>query len=308
VGDRLAMEWRIADDGRVVEFRHGDAIVGRPEPEDRARSLEAVDLFALGRVALPAPVPRQVPATVVYRLEGLPPAFQKDDARQRFGRAPGGGTLLTVTARAPLAADPAKDTPLARAGEGAEPADVAPTAEADADAAPVAALAREVAGSAPGAYAAAVKLSDHVYRRLTKAYGASQDRASAVLAAGKGDCTEHAVLTVALARALGIPARPVHGLVYARYDDGKDALYWHAWVEVRSAGEWIALDPTFGQPVADASHIALGGGDRVDTVGLLGALRVAALEVKQPVADDPKPERKDRQRQGRPVVRAAGSN
>ena len=101
-----------------------------------------------------------------------------------------------------------------------------------------------------------------------------------MLTAGRGDCTEHTVLMVALARALGIPARPVHGLVYARYEDGQDALYWHAWVEVRSAGEWIAMDPTFGQPVADATHVALGVGTQVDTVGLLGALKVLAVEVK----------------------------
>ena len=88
------------------------------------------------------------------------------------------------------------------------------------------------------------------------------------------------MLLVALARALGIPARPVHGLVYARYEDGQDALYWHAWAEVRSAGEWIAMDPTFGQPVADATHVALGVGTQVDTVGLLGALKVLAVEVK----------------------------
>ena len=101
-----------------------------------------------------------------------------------------------------------------------------------------------------------------------------------VLVAGKGDCTEHSVLLVALARALGIPARGLHGLVYARYDDGQNALYWHAWVEVRSGGEWIAMDPTFGEPVADATHVALGEGSQVDTVGLLGALRVVGVEAK----------------------------
>ena len=133
----------------------------------------------------------------------------------------------------------------------------------------------------PGRYAAAVRLAEHVNRRLEKAYGASQDRASDVLATGKGDCTEHAVLFVALARALGVPARQVHGLVYARYADGKDALYWHAWAEVLSGGEWIAVDPTFGQPVADATHLALGSGPQVDTVGLLGALEVRGVEEKK---------------------------
>ncbi|ABS24563.1 transglutaminase-like domain-containing protein [Anaeromyxobacter sp. Fw109-5] len=279
-GDRLAAEYRVADDGRIVEIRLGEAIVARPEPEDVARSLEQVDLFALARVAVPRPLPRTVPTTITFRLAGLPPSFQKGDARQRFARGRSGETVLSVTARRPLAADPARDTPLALARKGASADDLAATPQADADSAAIAALAKKIAGDAPGAYAAAQLLADDVYRRLEKAYGASHDRASEVLAAGRGDCTEHTVLLVALARALGIPARPVHGLVYARYEDGQDALYWHAWAEVRSAGEWIAMDPTFGQPVADATHVALGVGTQVDTVGLLGALKVLGVEVK----------------------------
>jgi hypothetical protein len=47
---------------------------------------------------------------------------------------------------------------------------------------------------------------------------------------------------------------------------------------VLAGGEWIALDPTFGQPVADATHVALGRGTQVDTVGLLGAIEVVAAE------------------------------
>jgi len=144
----------------------------------------------------------------------------------------------------------------------------------------VVALARASAGDLPGRYAAAMRLAEVVDRRVEQAYGASQDRASDVLASGKGDCTEHAVLFVALARALDIPARGVHGLVYARYADGKDALYWHAWAEVLSAGEWIAVDPTFGQPVADATHVKLGSELQDDALGLLGPLKVEAVEVK----------------------------
>jgi transglutaminase-like putative cysteine protease len=279
-GDRLAAEYRVADDGRVVEIRLGDAIVARPEPEERARRLDVVDLFAVARVPLPGPLPREVPKAIVYRLSGLPEAFQRNDARQRFARGPAGTTVLTVTARRPAAADPARDTPLARARAGAAPDDLASTPQANADAPQVQRLAREVGGDARGAYEAARRLSDHVFRTLEKAYGASHDRASDVLAAGKGDCTEHAVLLVALCRALGIPARGVHGLVYARYEDGQHALYWHAWAEVRSGGEWIPMDPTFGQPVADATHLALGGGSQVDTVGLLGALKVLRVEAR----------------------------
>lgn len=280
-GDRLASEYRVADDGRIVEIRLGEAIVARPEPEETARRLDRVDLFALARVSLPRALPRDVPRTVVYRFRGLPPAFQKGDARQRFEGGPGGTTVLSVTARRPAAAAPAKDTPLERARAGAAAEDLAATPQVNWEVPEIGRLAREVAGGAKGAYEAARRLSDHVHERLEKAYGASHDRASDVLAAGKGDCTEHSVLLVALARALGIPARPVHGLVYAQYADGAHALYWHAWVEVRSAGEWIPLDPTFGQPVADATHVALGAGTQVDTVGLLGTLQVVGVEVRE---------------------------
>jgi hypothetical protein len=278
VGDRIAAEYRVADDGRVVEIRIGGSIVARPEPADSVKKLEVVDLFNLSRVALPGPLPRTVPATVTYRLSGLPAAFRKPDGRQTFSPGPGGTTLLTVKARLPAAVDPAKDTPRTTASPDPDLTGATPVVDADHPA--IVKLAHDVAGDVPGRYAAALRLSEAVNRRLEKAYGASKDRASEVLASGKGDCTEHSVLFVALARALGIPARQVHGLVYARYADAKDALYWHAWAEVLSGGEWIAIDPTFGQPVADATHLALGLGTQVDTVGLLGALKVVAVDVK----------------------------
>jgi hypothetical protein len=58
---------------------------------------------------------------------------------------------------------------------------------------------------------------------------------------------------------------------------------------VQSANEWIAIDPTFGQAVADATHLALGGGTQVDTVGLLGALTVVRAQVQAPAASARKP-------------------
>ena len=72
-----------------------------------------------------------------------------------------------------------------------------------------------------------------------------------------GDCTEYADLLTALARALGWPARTVAGLAYS---DGKEpALAFHAWNEVALGGSWHAVDPTWNQLRADASHIPLRG-------------------------------------------------
>jgi transglutaminase-like putative cysteine protease len=279
-GDRVATRVSFAPDGRVVELRLGDAVVAKAEPEETAKRFDKVDLFAMTRVKLPRPLARKVPGAVVMRLRGVPKEFQAADPRQTWASGPDDAVTLTVVARRPRASDPARDAPLARGVPKGMEDVLSATPEVDSDSPEIAKLAREVVGDTPGVYAAAVKISRFVNRRLEKAYGVSRDRASEVLALGKGDCTEHALLFTALARAAGIPARQVHGLVFARYDDGVPALYWHAWVEVRSGEEWIALDPTFDQAVADATHVVLGRGTQVDTVGLLGALQVVSAEEK----------------------------
>jgi transglutaminase-like putative cysteine protease len=266
----------VAEDGRVLEVRVGDGVVARAEPELVAKRLDRVDLIGVTRVKLPGPLPRSVPATIRYRVRGLPPAFAAFDPRQEVLPAGPGEVLLTVSARHPRAADPAID-----AARGQAPSArgdlLAPTPEMDSDDPAIRALSREIVAGERGVYAAARRINDAVFRRLEKAHLTSRVRASEVLATGRGDSTEHTLLFVALARAAGVPARAVHGLVY-RSDGGVHALYWQAWPEVLSGGEWIALDPTLGQPVADATHIALGTGMANDTVALLGAIEVLSAE------------------------------
>ncbi len=274
--DRLPAVYSVADDGRIVELRWGDSLVAKAEPEEVARRLDQVDLFSLSRVQLPAPLPQEVPGRVRFVLRGLPPEFQKDDDRQRYAAAGAGETALTVSARRPSAASPGRDAP--RRAPGVPKDLLEATPDVDWNAPQIRDLAAKVVGDTPGVYASSEKLVRFVYGRLEKAYGQSRDRATDVLRSGKGDCTEHALLFIALARAAGIPARGVHGLVYARYQDGVPALYWHAWAEVKSGDEWISVDPTFGEVVADATHIALGRGTQADSVGLLGALQVVEAE------------------------------
>jgi transglutaminase-like putative cysteine protease len=93
--------------------------------------------------------------------------------------------------------------------------------------------------------------------------------AARVLETRRGDASERSVLLVAMARALGLPARPVAGLVRAagRY-------YYHAWAEVY-LGDWVAVDPSLDQVPADAAHLRLviGGPVRsTDLARLLGRL------------------------------------
>jgi hypothetical protein len=139
-------------------------------------------------------------------------------------------------------------------------------------------VAAEVVGDTKDPGVAAVRLNQWVYRSLEKEITLSVPSARQVLEAGRGDCNEHTVLYVALARAVGLPARPVAGLVYVN-----DRFYYHAWPEVWLGG-WVALDPTLDQFPADASHLrfVVGGLARqVELVRLIGQLELDVVEVAE---------------------------
>jgi len=68
--------------------------------------------------------------------------------------------------------------------------------------------------------------------------------ASEVLKRHIGDCSEHAVLFAALARALGIPTRVVHGVVIVRVEGAGLQAFGHAWNEIEAGGRWTRVDAT----------------------------------------------------------------
>ncbi len=128
---------------------------------------------------------------------------------------------------------------------------------------------------APDPRRAAGELNTGVFNLLEKAITFSVPSALQVLESRRGDCNEHTVLYVALARALGLPARTAVGLVFVN-----GAFFYHAWPEVW-LGEWVAVDPTFGQYPADASHIrfVVGGlAQQVELVRLIGRLQIDVVE------------------------------
>ena len=80
----------------------------------------------------------------------------------------------------------------------------------------------------------------------------------------RGDCTEFAVLTAALCRAVGIPAQVVAGVAYVDDFAGMRGFGGHAWAQAYIGGKWIGLDAAFkgtGRGGYDAGHIALAAGD-----------------------------------------------
>lgn len=135
--------------------------------------------------------------------------------------------------------------------------------------------AREVTRGTSDPAEAARLLNDWVYRTLDKQITLSVPSARQVLDAREGDCNEHTVLYVALARAIGLPARTAVGVVHV---DGR--FYYHAWPEVWLGEEWYAVDPTLGQVPADASHLRflIGGLARqIELVRLIGRLQLEVV-------------------------------
>jgi hypothetical protein len=143
--------------------------------------------------------------------------------------------------------------------------------------------AKKAAADAVGSRAQAERLVRHVNALLDKKPTMSLPSAREVLRTRVGDCNEHTVLYVAMARALGIPSRIAVGLVYLH-----GAFYYHAWPEVYVEGPpgrglWMPVDPTLNEFPADATHVRLarGGLDRqAAIIPLIGHIRMSILEAQ----------------------------
>src|SRR5438876_1421371 len=133
---------------------------------------------------------------------------------------------------------------------------------------------------AVGPRAQAEKLVRHVHFLLEKKPTMSLPSAREVLRTRVGDCNEHTVLYVAMARSLGIPSRIAVGLVYLH-----GAFYYHAWPEVYLEGPpgrglWLPVDPTLNEFPADTTHVRLarGGLDRqAAIIPLIGHIKITTL-------------------------------
>jgi transglutaminase-like putative cysteine protease len=129
----------------------------------------------------------------------------------------------------------------------------------------------------------AERLTRYVNSTLQKKPTVGLPSALEVLRTKIGDGNEHLVLYVAMARALGIPARIAAGLVSVH-----GAFYYQAWAEVYLAegddrGLWLPVDPALNEFPADATHVRLarGGLEKRSTIlPLIGKLKIAVLDLE----------------------------
>jgi transglutaminase-like putative cysteine protease len=129
-------------------------------------------------------------------------------------------------------------------------------------------------------FEAAKSINEWVYRNVIKKPTVSLPSALDVLQRREGDCNEHTYLFVALARAVGLPARINVGIVFAEIDGQPGAFYYHAWPAV-FVGQWVEMDPTFGTPLVDATYIRLISGEIIDQMKLLGILGRISVDVME---------------------------
>jgi hypothetical protein len=202
-------------------------------------------------------------------LEGIDPAgFEIEGGRQRLQ-----GAALEIVredmASLPKLSIPVEDEALANFLEA--------TAFLQSDDERIVRLAREVVGQEKDAVAAARRLMDWVYEKLEKRPTVSLPSALEVLEDRAGDCNEHAALMAALARAAGLPARLVVGVVYTG-----NGFFYHAWNEVWVGG-WVSLDPVMAQFPADATHVKfIDGGleEQIRMAQVIGRLSMEILEYR----------------------------
>ena len=145
----------------------------------------------------------------------------------------------------------------------------------------VVAQAKEIVGDEEDTLEKARLLARWVYKTLKKSYTANAERAIDVLDSKEGDCTEHSLLFVALARAAGVPAREVGGLAYVKQKD-KPMMGWHAWAEVHDGHQWVSIDPTWDQVYVDGTHVKLSEGDKDQAwANIAGEVKIKVLDVKK---------------------------
>ena len=263
-------------DGTIIETTLLKMNV-RQRKVTRAQALKqapAVDLFSAALFKMPRPLPpRDDIEELVILLSSKQgaPVEAVADVRQKVKKA-GTAAELSIRVQGPpnrSAARPIRDAKLRPF--------LTSTEYEPLDDEALQATVKRLTDKKTSVWDAARAINAFVYRHIeNKTLARAYASAPEALASREGDCTEHAVLFSALAKIAGVPTRLVTGLVYV---GGPNNVFgYHEWVEVWTGQTWLAMDPTFGQDIADATHIKLYAG-LSDAEGLRAAGQVAAIAI-----------------------------
>ncbi|MGL4555594.1 MAG: transglutaminase-like domain-containing protein, partial [Gemmataceae bacterium] len=274
--DGAKMPAEVFPDGKVFSAEVGGLLTIKMEPEKVAKAVDEslVDLMSAASVVLDEDLGLLGRAVDVLKLELSDIGDFKFPASHRQAVTEGKGSVTVELKRDFRVAEGAA---LTKADERRW---TRHTPRIQCDEKAIREKAEEAVGDEKDPLKRARRLARWVYKALKKSYSDNAETSLEVLQHKAGDCTEHALLYVALCRSLGIPAREVGGLAYVR--GSKPMLGWHAWAEVHDGHQWISVDPTWDQFYVDGTHLKLSEGSRDNAwANLAGKVRVKVLDFKR---------------------------
>ena len=246
----------VDENGQILKTftdANGGMVTYRTTREAALRSAPKVDLIAAQIIKLARKInDPESKRDIIYKItlaNGDPSEVFPADRRQAVTRS--GGSTSTVFLEVKTAG-PDDGVP---GPDGVDPEYLRSNPLVTSNDPRVMALARRAVGTSVDPWAKARAITKWVARNLTeKNFETTFAPADEVARSLAGDCTEHGVLTAAMCRAEGIPAKVVTGLVYVPQQNG---FGFHMWNEVYVNRRWVAIDSAYDQTDVDAAHVKL---------------------------------------------------
>ncbi len=272
----------VTECGVTVEDVVAGVFTMRLEPKEAAKDVDYnVDTMVSNAVILEAPIenPRQRdwlhlalrgPLRETHLISDIRQTMRQQDGYVAFYAEKTDVDALTLPEL------PIEDEALAKYLE--------PGTYVQSDAPEIIEKAREIVGDESDPLRMAKKLCNWTSANMRNVFSARLSNALEVLESMEGDCTEHTVLYVALARAVGLPAKKMAGLIYVEGEH--PGFYFHQWAAVW-LGDWVDVDPAFNQLPVDVTHIALTEGDmfrQARILPLIGRLEIEVID--EPFTED----------------------
>ncbi len=278
--ERERAETEIPGLGKIVQYRTNRATAQGP-----VTLVQNGDIGTGQYIRLKQRITRPHDTTeAVYRLtikdDEDPASTFAQDERQQVKKAQGQTIDLLVRASRPPQADLGQDKPAAEFSQSSY--------FINSDDARVRQLARLAVGGERDPWNKAARIERWVHEHMSSRGHEALATADHVARTLEGDCTEYAMLTAAMCRAEGVPARTAVGLIYADVLEGP-VFAFHMWTEVWVRGRWIPIDATLGRGHVGATHLKItdhswhemrAATPLLPVIRVLGKLKVDVVRVK----------------------------
>jgi hypothetical protein len=262
------------DGDYLLSMKLADVFELRKEPEKEAKNIEfSRDLFVMGSLKIDKPLGDAPKVThLVFEVVGKDTSALRPGPRQAVERTEAGAVLCKL---GKAHGEPVKATEKDLEDSLAETT-IYPLSHEK-----VITLAKEAVGDAKTPREKVERLVPFVHKYIRPSYTAEPLGLLELLKVKKGDCKHYALLFTTLARACGIPAREVSGLLYM--GDDEKAFGPHAWNEVVLDGVWVPIDASCNQVELDAAHIRFGTrlGETLVLLSKAGQMKLKLVEVSR---------------------------